>query len=125
MMGKIFLNGMEFHAFHGCLPQERQAGNRFVVDVEIETSMDAAGQSDNIDDTVNYANVYEFIRQEMEIPSNLLEHLSTRILERIFVGFPQIQRAEVKLSKCNPPMMGKMQSVSVSRHKVQTSVTLA
>jgi dihydroneopterin aldolase len=61
----------------------------------------------------------------MEIPSNLLEHLSTRILERIFTGFPQIQRVEVKVSKCNPPMMGKMQSVSVSRQKVQKSVKIA
>ncbi|MDR0815000.1 MAG: dihydroneopterin aldolase [Bacteroidales bacterium] len=124
-MGKIFLNGMEFYAFHGCLPQERQDGNRFLVDLEMETGMDTAGQSDNIDDTVNYANVYEVVRQEMEKPSNLLEHVSTRILERVLADFPQIQRAEVTVSKLNPPVMGKMQSVSVSRQKVQKFVKFA
>jgi dihydroneopterin aldolase len=121
-MGKIFLNGMEFYAFHGCLPQERQEGNRFLVDLELEMVMDAAGQSDSLDDTVNYANIYEVVRQEMEIPSNLLEHVSTGILERVLADFPQIQRATVKVSKLNPPMMGKMHSVAVSRQNVQKNV---
>ncbi|GHT23931.1 7,8-dihydroneopterin aldolase [Bacteroidia bacterium] len=110
---------MEFYAFHGCLPQERQDGNRFLVDLELETGMDAARQSDSLDDTVDYAKVYEVVRQEMEIPSNLLEHVSARILERALAGFPQIQRAKVTVCKLNPPVMGKLQNVAVSQQKVQ------
>ncbi|MDR1672565.1 MAG: dihydroneopterin aldolase [Bacteroidales bacterium] len=118
-MGKIFLEEMEFHAYHGCLPEEKKHGNRFVVDVEIDTDMEAASRNDSLNNALDYAKVYDTVKQEMEIRSDLLEHVSGRILERIFAAFPQTCRAEVKVSKLNPPCMGKMKKVTVSQQKIR------
>jgi dihydroneopterin aldolase len=116
-MGKIYLNGMEFYAYHGCFQEEQVAGNQFVVDLEIETDMSVASKSDQIEDALNYTSVYTLVQQEMAIRSHLLEHVSNRILAGLFVRFPQIQRAEVRISKCNPPMGGWLKSVAVSQQK--------
>ncbi|MDR1667516.1 MAG: dihydroneopterin aldolase [Bacteroidales bacterium] len=117
-MGRIFLEGMEFHAFHGCFPQERETGNRFVVDVELETGMEVAAESDCLEDTVNYAEIYALVLREMAVPSNLLEHVCGRILKQIMTAFPRIRRAEVKIAKMHPPEMGKLRNVAVSLHDV-------
>ena len=115
-MGQIRLNGMEFYAYHGCYPEEQLTGNHFLVDLTMDTDMGKASKTDDLNDALNYAEVYELVKQEMAIRSNLLEHLSARILNRLFERFPQLERAEVSVSKLNPPVGGQIRSVSVSRH---------
>ncbi len=112
--GRIRLNGMEFYAYHGCYPEEQIIGNRFLVDLTLETDTGRASESDNLDDALNYATVYESVKHEMNIRSHLLEHVAGRILDRIFAQFPQLQQAEVTVAKLNPPLGGKVESVSVS-----------
>ncbi|MDR2040346.1 MAG: dihydroneopterin aldolase [Bacteroidales bacterium] len=116
-MGKIVLSSMEFYAFHGCYREERIIGNRFIVDITIETDMTIPSESDNIDDALNYVQVYSMVKEEMDVTSHLLEHLCYRILNRIFIHFLQIQQIEVKVSKFNPPIGGQLESVSVIQQK--------
>ena len=66
MMDKIVLVGMEFYGYHGCLPTEREQGQRFVVDAELFLELRQAGKSEALQDTVNYADVFEQIRQIVE-----------------------------------------------------------
>ena len=116
-MGQIRLNGMEFYAYHGCLREEQVTGNNFLVDIAMDCDMEKASQSDDLLDALNYAEVYELVKKEMLIRSHLLEHLCSRILDRLFESFPQLYSAEVCVAKLNPPMDGQMRSVSVSQKR--------
>ena len=118
-MSKIILENMEFHAFHGCLDHEKQLGNTFIVSVNMDLSTDKAGKSDELHDTLNYQLVYDVVKEQMEIPSKLIEHVGQRILDSIFNDFPQIKKLKVKLSKLNPPLGGKVQSVSIELKKAR------
>jgi dihydroneopterin aldolase len=112
-MGQIQLNGMEFYAYHGCYFEEQTAGNHFTVDIAMDYDMDRASHSDDLHDALNYAEVYGLVKTEMAVCSHLLEHVSRRILERLFEQFPQLISAEICVAKQNPPVGGKMQTVSV------------
>lgn len=112
-MGLIQIEGMEFYSFHGHFKEERIVGNKFVVDLTIETDMKVPSASDNLKDAVNYQRIYEIVKQQMEKKSHLLEHIAGRILDAIYSEIAGIQKATVKVSKMNPPMGGKIGSVSV------------
>ncbi len=112
-MGRIAINNMCFYAHHGCFEQERQIGTRFRVDLCFDTDTSRAEQTDNIHDTVNYLDVYQVVKTEMQKPSNLLEHVARRIGDAVLCNFPSVQRLTVKVYKLNPPLGGQMDSVSV------------
>lgn len=105
---------MEFYAYHGCFREEQIIGTRFLVDLYLETETVKAENSDDLNDTVNYQEVYLLVKQEMEIKSKLLEHVGRRILKSVMTQFPEIESAKIKISKMNPPLGGKIRSVSVS-----------
>jgi dihydroneopterin aldolase len=104
---------MEFYAFHGHFREERIVGNKFLVDLTIETDMTIPAESDNLKDAVNYQRVYEIIKGQMETKSYLLEHIAARIIDAIYAEMSGIEKITVKVSKMNPPMGGKIGSVSV------------
>ncbi|MCD6092307.1 MAG: dihydroneopterin aldolase [Bacteroidales bacterium] len=110
----IAIEGMEFYAYHGCFEEEKIIGTSFVVDFYFKTDTSEAEKTDSLRKTVNYLEVYQVIKKEMEISSNLLEHISRRILMAIQNEFPQVEWSKVKVQKLNPPLGGKMKSVSVS-----------
>jgi 7,8-dihydroneopterin aldolase/epimerase/oxygenase len=112
-MGVIQIENMEFYSFHGHFKEERIVGNKFLVNLSIETDMKAPAESDNLRDAVNYQRVYEIVKQQMEMKSHLLEHIAGRILDAIYSELNGITKATVKVSKMNPPMGGKIGSVSV------------
>ncbi|MFA6126735.1 MAG: dihydroneopterin aldolase [Bacteroidales bacterium] len=118
-MGLIRIEQMEFYSFHGCFEEERIVGNRFIVDLEMETEMTRACETDRIDDALNYQTAYDLIKTEMKTNSYLLEHIAGRILDALFSQFPQLEKASVKVSKMNPPMGGKIRAVSVELKKVR------
>jgi dihydroneopterin aldolase len=118
-MGQIRLNGMEFYAYHGCYREEQLIGNHFRVDMTMDTDMERASNSDDLCDALDYAKVYELVKQEMDIRSHLLEHVSGRILDRLFEHFPQLNGASVCVAKLNPPVGGQIQSVSVSQQRLR------
>ena len=103
----IQLHNLEFYAYHGLLPQERVVGGHYRVDVELSlTPPLRALTEDVIDDTVNYAEVYALIRQQMKQPVNLLEHLAHRITKGLYAQFPQIQAVKLSVTKVTPPISG-------------------
>ncbi|MCE5347110.1 MAG: dihydroneopterin aldolase [Bacteroidales bacterium] len=112
-MGLILIENMEFYAFHGHYKEERIVGNKFLVNLTLETDMEKAMESDNLKDAVNYQRAYEIVKQQMEKNSHLLEHIAGRILDALYEEMQGIKKATVKVSKMNPPMGGKIGSVSV------------
>ena len=113
-MGLIKIENMEFYAYHGCFEEEQIVGNRFLVDLSIETDMQVPAKSDDIHDALNYQKAYLLVKEEMQKKSHLLEHIAGRILDSLYHHFDTIKKAEVKVSKMNPPMGGKMEKVSVT-----------
>lgn len=112
-MVSIHIEGMKFFAFHGHYPVEQFVGSEFIVELKIDVQDTYATISDKLDDAINYQTLYEMVKAEMMVNSNLLEHVGNRILSAIYNKFPKISRAEVKISKLNPPMGGEIEKVSV------------
>ena len=100
----IVLRDIKIFAHHGVLPQERAVGACFYVSLRLETDLSRAVESDDLADTVSYAEVYELVKQQMAIPSALLEHVAGRIARALFTAFPTIARVHIELYKENPPM---------------------
>jgi dihydroneopterin aldolase len=113
-MGKISLNNIRVHAHHGCLKEESIIGSDYRVDLSITSDLSAPSKSDKLAETVDYVHLNNIVKQEMEIKSNLLEHVAKRILNRIFNELPEVSKAEVSVSKINPPIGGDVESVSVT-----------
>ena len=113
-MSTIALENMEFYAYHGCMPEEQIIGTKFLVDLYLETDTMEAEQSDDLRTTVNYQEVYLLVKAEMGRKSNLIEHVARRILKILNERYPQVVDARIKLKKMNPPVGGKVESVSVT-----------
>ncbi|MEA5128113.1 MAG: dihydroneopterin aldolase [Proteiniphilum sp.] len=109
----IELKNMHFFAYHGVLEHETIHGNNFSVTLRFSADLSEACISDEVVDTVNYAEVYELVKEEMATPSKLIEHAAYRILRRVKEAFPRIDRVEVELSKMNPPVTGQMDHSAV------------
>lgn len=113
MTSKIFLENVKIYAYHGVLPEEKIIGTYFIVNVELHADLWKAVGNDDLNDTINYAKINEIIHQQMEIPSELMEHVAGRILKNIKVTFPQISFVKIRITKTSPPMKGEMDGVSV------------
>ncbi len=114
-MGLIQIEEMEFYAFHGHYEEEQIVGNRFLVNLDMETNMAAAAESDQLEDALNYQAAYRLVKNEMKrTKSNLLENIGKRILDALYEEFDEIDKATIKISKMNPPMGGPMRCVSVT-----------
>lgn len=116
MTGYILLENIRFFAYHGVAPQETTVGNEFVVSLRLKTDIAPAMESDDVADTVNYAEIHQAVKEEMDIPSKLLEHVAGRIVRRLFNDFPTIERIDLKLSKRNPPMGADIETAGVEVH---------
>ena len=116
-MGKIEIEGMEFFAYHGHYKAEQIVGNRFLVDISVETNTDVAAKSDDLEDAVDYQKIYKLVKKEMAEKSHLLEHIAQRIINTVTDNFKQIYNIRVKISKMNPPMGGMIKKVSVTLEK--------
>jgi 7,8-dihydroneopterin aldolase/epimerase/oxygenase len=107
MNGRITLEGLEFHAFHGVYPHERESGNWFEVDISVETDFTAAAQQDDLSGTVNYETLYALVKSEMEKPSKLLETVAEQIIQKVLLELPVVMQVELSIAKINPPIGGK------------------
>ena len=100
----VYLKAIRFYAFHGVLPQEQLVGGEFMVSLRVAYPFEAAMESDDVTDTLNYAELYALVKEQMDIPSRLLEHVAGRIVKAIQMQYPQVTRIELKITKQNPPM---------------------
>lgn len=112
----ISLRNLRFRARHGVLPQERVAGNGYEVSVRIGYPVADAVVSDDVKDTLNYAEVYNIIRCKMAEPANLIERVAGNIVSALMDAFPAIESVDIELTKLNPPMGADCDGASVELH---------
>lgn len=113
-MGKISLKGMEFFAFHGVYEEERVKGNKFEVDLSIDYPFEDKVGDDQLESTIDYAELYEIVKTVMDKPANLLEHLAVSIKDQIKSKFPQTEEVQVTVTKFNPPINGRCEKAEVT-----------
>ena len=109
----IILNEMKFYSYHGVMPQENTVGAEYKVSLNIETDFNEAAMTDNLDGTINYAEIHEAVKKEMSVPSKLLEHLAYRISKRLFDDFTAIKSIEITIFKENPPMGADCKEIGI------------
>lgn len=123
-LDKIMMSSMAFYGYHGVLPQERELGQAFVVDVELYLDLRAAGASDDPAMTVSYADAYDVVRQVVTgPPCNLIEAVAERIATRLLERFP-LREVRVRVKKPSAPVPGQFDYMGVeitrSREQVVT-----
>ncbi len=104
--GIIELEGMVFHAFHGCFEKEQKEGNTFTVDFKGMLDMRQAAASDALEDTADYGLLFNIVEREMMRRSDLLENVAGRIVEAVEAEMPVFKTFSVRVSKKNPPVDG-------------------
>jgi 7,8-dihydroneopterin aldolase/epimerase/oxygenase len=114
MNGIVALEGLEFHAYHGVYPHERESGNWFEVDIAVETDFTEGALNDELSGTVNYETLFRIIKEEMEKPSKLLETVAEQIVLSILNQLSRVVKVELRIAKLNPPIGGKCRRASIS-----------
>jgi 7,8-dihydroneopterin aldolase/epimerase/oxygenase len=114
MIGKVALEGLEFHAFHGVYPHERESGNWFEVDIVVESDFSMASANDELQGTVNYETLFKIVKEEMHQPSKLLETIAEKIARDVLQKIPEALSVELRISKLNPPIGGKCKKATIS-----------
>lgn len=112
----ITLEGMEFHAFHGCYELERLSGSHFEVCLKITTPLADIADTDDVTRAVNYLTVYEVVKERMAITKATIECVAQGIIEALKSHFEQIVAVECTVTKIAPPLGGKVRRVSVTLH---------
>lgn len=113
MNGRIALEGLEFHAFHGVYPHERESGNWFEIDIAVEADFTVGAAEDDLRGTINYETLFRIVKEEMEQPSKLLETVAEKIITDVMTQLP-VSMVELKIAKLNPPIGGKCRKATVS-----------
>ncbi|CAH0293104.1 dihydroneopterin aldolase [Chryseobacterium sp. Bi04] len=116
-MSKIYLEDVKIYAYHGVLPEENIIGTYYILNLELHTDLWEAAESDNLNDTISYADINDIIHTEMKIKSKLLEHVAGRIISKIHDNFPQIDYIRLRVTKTAPPMQGEMRGASIELEK--------
>lgn len=116
----ITLRNMHFYAYHGVMPQEQVVGGEYAVSLRVDVPLSKAVASDCIDDTLNYAALYDVVKQEMATPSKLIEHVAGRIGQAVLTAFPDVAKLGVTVTKLNPPMGADCEGSSVELEIART-----
>jgi dihydroneopterin aldolase len=113
-MDKIILTRMEFYGYHGVFAEENKLGQRFYVDAELILSLEKAGRTDHIDDTVNYAEAVFLIQNIVEGRTfKLIEALATCIASELLQTYTSINEVTVRVIKPHPPFNVHFEGVTV------------
>lgn len=108
MNDQLHIREMEFHAYHGCLPEEEKIGARYTVSLCFTLDLSLAAQTDDLTKTVDYVRVYDLVKEEMHRRSKLIEEVALRIVKRMLTEFLLVDAVEIHLIKHEPPVQGRL-----------------
>ena len=111
-MGLISVEGIKVFAYHGDLPEEAVLGGHFIVNVWVTTNMSEVKKSDKLEDTVNYVQITEVVKKEMQIRSEMIEHVAGRIAAEILL-LNKVEAVKVEVEKKSPPIDFNVNKISV------------
>jgi 7,8-dihydroneopterin aldolase/epimerase/oxygenase len=119
-MDKMKLHRMEYYGYHGVFEEERKLGQRYYIDLELELDLRGAGLQDDLDQTVNYAEVHALVKKIVETKSfKLIEALAEHIASSVLDTYTVINAVTVKVTKPHPPFDIHFQGVTVELHRTR------
>ncbi|MEC0247146.1 dihydroneopterin aldolase [Paenibacillus chitinolyticus] len=122
-MDKLILTRMEFYGYHGVFAEENKLGQRFYVDAELHMPLDKPGRTDNIEDSINYAEAYAVIKEVVEKRTfKLIEALAEQVASSLLETYTSIEEVTVRVIKPHPPFDIHFAGVTVeiSRKRAQS-----
>ena len=114
MKDEIIISGLKIFAWHGVYEEEKEKGQNFIVNAKLSLDTSLAGESDSLEDSVDYGKVCLFINDFMRINRfNLLEAVANQMARKIMVRFPMTQSVELEVMKPEAPIPLPFENVSV------------
>jgi dihydroneopterin aldolase len=106
-MDQIIMENMAFYGYHGVLPEEKSLGQKFFVDACLGLPLKQAGETDDLNFSVNYGAVYETIKRVVANERfGLLEALAERLCGEIFASYPRVLKIRIRIKKPDAPVPG-------------------
>lgn len=106
-MDKIIMENMSFYGYHGVLEEEKVLGQKFFVDAYLYLPLKKAGDTDNLNFSVSYGEVYETVKKIVTCEKfNLIETIAERICNEIFLYYPMVQKILIRIKKPEAPVAG-------------------
>lgn len=116
----IHLKDLRFYAFHGVLPQEKSVGAYFILNICVKVDVERAALTDELSDTVSYADIYQIAKEEMQVTSELLEHVAGRICKRLYQEFSSVEAVDITIEKENAPIgIGAQGLAGITLHTIR------
>ncbi|HLT33585.1 MAG TPA: dihydroneopterin aldolase [Aquaticitalea sp.] len=112
-MGIIKVENIRVFAHHGCLREETKIGSDYRVDLEVKADLQPSAESDKLNETVDYVLLNRIVKEEMQVPTYLLETVAKRILTRVLKEEALVKKVTVWVSKLNPPIGGDVERVTI------------
>ncbi|MDP4285417.1 MAG: dihydroneopterin aldolase [Bacteroidota bacterium] len=112
----IHLHNLMFNGFHGIHDEEKLLGNDYIVDASLEFH-ETADVITHINETINYASVYQFIKKHMSIPTPLLETIVMKIGNELHTEYPFLKSIHISVKKLHPPIEGIQGAAGVTWEK--------
>lgn len=101
----VHLHNLQFNSFHGIHEEEKILGNEYLVDASVEFHEETSVIT-SIQDTVDYVDIYNIIKEKMSVPTPLLETVVMEIGNKIHNEFPQLRSINISVRKMYPPIEG-------------------
>lgn len=119
-MDSIIARGLTFNAHHGVYQEERTRGQRFRVDLEMFLDLQTAGHTDQVQDTIDYAQMFRLVEGIMTTTRfHLLEALAEHIAQNLLQSFRAMQGVEVTVYKPDAPVEGEFDYFAVKIFRLQ------
>jgi dihydroneopterin aldolase len=114
MTDSIFIKGVLIHARHGLLEHESEVGQRFVIDLELDTDLSESSRTDKLSDTVSYSNVVATATSAFKDTNyKLLERAAGAVADAVLAAFPRIRAVKVTVHKPHAPIAAIFEDVGV------------
>lgn len=107
------------HAYHGCFKEEELVGAQYEINIRLYGNFEKAAEQDNLLEAVNYVHIFEIIKREMAIRSNLIETVTKRISDAIFNEINQVKKIKLSVAKLHPPLGSEIESFEVIKKTIK------
>ena len=122
-MDKIIIKGLRVFARHGVNEEETIFGQHFVLDIEAQADLTRAGLTDELDDTVSYAQIIKTARRVMtEQNDKLLERAARRVADALLAEFDRIESVKIRLMKPDAPIKAEFDYVAIETERTRETV---
>lgn len=117
-MDRMLLKRMVFYGYHGVYPEENKLGQKYIVDLDLRMDLSKAARTDDVEDTVNYAEIHALVKRIVEGPPvKLIETLTENIASTLLGTYTSIINATVSVTKPNPPFDITFDGVTVEMQR--------